>query len=161
MRIFLSLFFVLTSFVLAAEEIVIKDITTGASQDIQRASKIARKMVTEWGMSEALGNMYLGSSEEVFLGRDYQTQLNYSDEMAAKIDAEVKKIIDEQYQVALDILKANRKVMDAMVKLLYEKETIYADDIDALFEEASSPAVDTEQNQEAETTATVDGEVKE
>jgi cell division protease FtsH len=118
-------------------------------------------MVTEWGMSEALGNMYLGSSEEVFLGRDYQTQLNYSDEMAAKIDAEVKKIIDEQYQVALDILKANRKVMDAMVKLLYEKETIYADDIDALFEEASSPAVDTDQNQEAETTATVDGEVKE
>lgn len=145
----------------AAEELVIKDITTGASQDIQRASKIARKMVTEWGMSEALGNMYLGSSEEVFLGRDYQTQLNYSDEMAAKIDAEVKKIIDEQYQVALDILKANRKVMDAMVKLLYEKETIYADDIDALFEEASSPAVDTDQNQEAETTATVDGEVKE
>lgn len=77
----------------AAEEIVIKDVSAGASNDIQRASKIARKMVTEWGMSDAIGNMYLGASEEVFLGRDYQTQLNYSDEMAAKIDAEVKAIM--------------------------------------------------------------------
>ena len=120
----------------AAEEIVIKDITTGASSDIKRASTQARKMVTEWGMSDYLGNMYLGASEEVFLGRDYQTQLNYSDAVAAKIDEEVKRILDEQYQEALDILKANRKVMDAMVKLLYEKETIYDTDIDRLFEEA-------------------------
>lgn len=122
----------------AAEEIVIKDISTGASNDIQRASKIARKMVTEWGMSETLGNMFLGASEEVFLGRDYQTQLNYSDEVAAKIDAEVKRILDEQYQVALKILRDNRPIMDAMVKALYEKETIYEDEIDALFGEDSS-----------------------
>lgn len=122
----------------AAEEIVIKDVSTGASNDIQRASKIARRMVTEWGMSDTLGNMYLGGGEEVFLGRDYQTQLNYSDEVAAKIDAEVKRILDEEYKVALDILKANRSVMDAMVKALYEKETIYEDEIDALFGEDSS-----------------------
>ncbi len=122
----------------AAEEIVIQDISTGASNDIQRASKIARKMVTEWGMSDTLGNMYLGASEEVFLGRDYQTQLNYSDEVAAKIDAEVKRILDEQYRVALNILKENRAIMDAMVKALYEKETIYEDEIDALFGEDSS-----------------------
>ncbi len=122
----------------AAEEIVIQDISTGASNDIQRASKIARKMVTEWGMSDTLGNMYLGASEEVFLGRDYQTQLNYSDEVAAKIDAEVKRILDEQYRVALSILKENRAIMDAMVKALYEKETIYEDEIDALFGEDSS-----------------------
>ncbi|MDE7372936.1 MAG: ATP-dependent zinc metalloprotease FtsH, partial [Clostridia bacterium] len=122
----------------AAEEIVIKDVSTGASNDIQRASKIARRMVTEWGMSDTLGNMYLGGGEEVFLGRDYQTQLNYSDEVAAKIDAEVKRILDEQYKVALDILKANRSIMDAMVKALYEKETIYEDEIDALFGEDSS-----------------------
>lgn len=121
----------------AAEEIVIKDISTGASNDIQRASKIARKMVTEWGMSDTLGNMFLGASEEVFLGRDYQTQLNYSDEVAAKIDAEVKRILDEQYQVALGILRENRHIMDAMVKALYEKETIYEDEIDALFGEES------------------------
>ncbi|MBD5092086.1 MAG: ATP-dependent zinc metalloprotease FtsH [Clostridiales bacterium] len=121
----------------AAEEIVIKDISTGASNDIQRASKLARKMVTEWGMSDTLGNMYLGASEEVFLGRDYQTQLNYSDEVAAKIDEEVKRILDAQYKVALDILKENRSIMDAMVKALYEKETIYEDEIDALFGEES------------------------
>ena len=118
----------------AAEEIVIKDVSAGASNDIQRASKIARKMVTEWGMSDEIGNLYLGSSEEVFIGRDYQTQLNYSDEMAAKIDKEIKNIIDGQYRVALDILKANRDIMDKMVKLLYEKETIYEAEIDALFE---------------------------
>lgn len=118
----------------AAEDLVIKDISAGASNDIQRASKIARKMVTEWGMSSSIGNMYLGASEEVFLGRDYQTQLNYSDEMAAKIDAEIKAIIDTQYEHALSILRENRTVMDKMVKLLYEKETIYESEIDALFE---------------------------
>ena len=122
----------------AAEELVIKDISTGASNDIQRASKLARKMVTEWGMSDEIGNMYLGASEEVFLGRDYQTQLNYSDDVAAKIDVEVKKILDEQYQIALNILRENRSIMDAMVKLLYEKETIYEDEIDALFGEEST-----------------------
>ena len=121
----------------AAEELVIHDVSTGASNDIQRASQLARKMVTEWGMSDSIGNMYLGSSEEVFLGRDYQAHLNYSEEVAAKIDEEVKSIIDAQYQVALNILKENRSVMDAMVKALYEKETIYEDEIDALFGETS------------------------
>ncbi|MDE6302423.1 MAG: ATP-dependent zinc metalloprotease FtsH [Clostridia bacterium] len=121
----------------AAEEIVIKDVSTGASNDIQRASKLARKMVTEWGMSESLGNMYLGASEEVFLGRDYQTQLNYSDAVAAKIDEEVGRILDTQYKVAIDILKENRSIMDAMVRALYEKETIYEDEIDELFGEES------------------------
>ena len=122
----------------AAEEIVIHDISTGASNDIQRATQLARKMVTEWGMSDSIGNMYLGSSEEVFLGRDYQTHLNYSEEVAAKIDEEVKTIIDTQYQVALNILKSNRSIMDAMVKALYEKETIYEDEINALFGEEST-----------------------
>lgn len=127
----------------AAEEIVIKDVSAGASNDIQRASKIARKMVTEWGMSDEIGNLYLGASEEVFIGRDYQTQLSYSDEMAAKIDKEVKSIIDKQYQVALNILKENRAIMDKMVKALYEKETIYEAEIDALFETGEVPATDT------------------
>lgn len=122
----------------AAEGIVIQDISTGASNDIQRATQLARKMVTEWGMSDSIGNMYLGSSEEVFLGRDYQTHLNYSEEVAAKIDEEVKTIIDTQYQVALNILKSNRPIMDAMVKALYEKETIYEDEINALFGEEST-----------------------
>lgn len=124
----------------AAEEIVIHDISTGASNDIQRASQIARKMVTEWGMSDSIGNMYFGASEEVFLGRDYQQQLNYSEEVAAKIDEEIKTIIDKQYQVALSILRENRDIMDAMVKALYEKETIYEDEIDALFGEENDNA---------------------
>ncbi len=118
----------------AAEQIVIQDISTGASNDIQRASNLARKMVTEWGMSETIGNMYLGASEEVFLGRDYQTQLNYSDDVAAKIDVETKKILDAQYKVALDTITANRDVLDKMVRILFEKETIYEDEVDMLFE---------------------------
>lgn len=118
----------------AAEEIVIHDISTGASNDIQRASNIARKMVTEWGMSKKIGNMYLGASQEVFLGRDYQTQLSYSDEMAAQIDAEVREIMENNYQRALKVLKENRAVLDKMVKVLYEKETIYAHEVDMLFE---------------------------
>ena len=122
----------------AAEELVIQDISTGASNDIQRASQLARKMVTEWGMSGEIGNMYLGASEEVFLGRDYQTQLNYSDAVAAKIDEEVKKILDAQYQVALNILKEHRDIMDKMVKVLFEKETIYEDEINVLFGEEPS-----------------------
>ncbi|MCQ2602288.1 MAG: ATP-dependent zinc metalloprotease FtsH [Clostridia bacterium] len=126
----------------AAEEIVIKDISTGASNDIQRASKLARKMVTEWGMSKEIGNMYLGASEEVFLGRDYQTQLNYSDQVAALIDEEVKKILDAQYKVAVDLLTENRAVMERMVKLLYEKETIYEDEIDRLFDDPATPEIE-------------------
>ena len=118
----------------AAEELVIQDISTGASNDIQRASGLARKMVTEWGMSEKIGNMYLGASEEVFLGRDYQTQLNYSDDVAAQIDVEVKKILDAQYKVAIETIKANREVLDKMVRVLFEKETIYEDEVDMLFE---------------------------
>ncbi|MBO5654614.1 MAG: cell division protein FtsH, partial [Clostridia bacterium] len=126
----------------AAEEIVIQDISTGASNDIQRASKIARKLVTEWGMSDDIGTMYLGASEEVFLGREYQTQLNYSDEVAAKIDEEVKRILDDQYQRALAILRDNRGIMDAMVKLLYEKETIFEEEIDKLFDDPTTPEVE-------------------
>lgn len=142
----------------AAEEIIIKDISTGASNDIQRASKTARKMVTEWGMSDEIGTMYLGASEEVFLGRDYQTQLSYSDAVAAKIDEEVKKILDSQYQVALNILKENKSVMEKMVKILYEKETIYEEEIDKLFEEKS--AEEKIKPDTAEKTGTVDAEAE-
>ena len=126
----------------AAEAIVIKDVSAGASNDIQRASKLARKMVTEWGMSDDIGTMYLGASEEVFLGRDYQTQLNYSDEVAAKIDEEVKRILDDQYARAIAILNENRRVMDDMVKLLYEKETIFEEEIDKLFDDPTTPEIE-------------------
>ncbi len=116
-----------------AEEIVLKDISTGASNDIQRASSIARKMVTEWGMS-ALGTIFLGNSEhEVFLGRDFNQQ-GMSPETAAKVDAEMKKILDECYSVAYKIISEHRELMDNMVKILFEKETIFQAEVDMLFE---------------------------
>ena len=118
----------------AAEEIVIHDISTGASNDIQRASGIARKMVTEWGMSEKVGNIFLGSnSEEVFLGRDYGQHVVLSDKMVGIVDDEIKMLLDEGYKRALQILKDNRVVLDSMVKVLFEKETIYTDEVDMLF----------------------------
>ena len=126
----------------AAEEIVIKDISTGASNDIQRATAIARKMVTEWGMSKAIGTMNLGSSQEVFIGRDFQTQVNYSDEVAAQIDKEIKAILDEAYKRALKVLNDNRDVLDKMVKLLFEKETIFANEVDELFGETKAEEIE-------------------
>ena len=117
----------------AAEEIVIKDITTGASNDIQRASQIARSMVTEWGMSD-LGCIYMGGDQEVFVGRSWGTHSDISDDMSSKIDAEIKKIMDNAYQRAIAMLKEYRSVMDAMVGELFERETIYKEDVDRLFE---------------------------
>ena len=125
----------------AAEEIVIKDISTGASNDIQRASEMARKMVTEWGMSEEVGTFFLGGSHEVFIGRDYQAQHTYSENMATKIDAEIKKILDTAYNTALKLLKENRSILDNMVKVLYEKETIYTAEVEALMEGATADDV--------------------
>lgn len=116
----------------AAEEIVIKDISTGAVGDLQAATERARKMVTEWGMSAELGPIYLGSTQELFLGRDYQSTHNYSEQIAALIDAEVKKILEKGHQTALKVLNEHREVMDKMVRLLIEKETIYSEEVDAL-----------------------------
>ena len=117
----------------AAEEIVIKDVTTGASNDIQRASSLARRMVTEWGMSD-LGCLYLGGDQEVFVGKSWGTHSNNSEEMNSKIDNHVKTIIDDNYKRAIEILTTYHGVMDEMVKLLFEKETIYKEEVDKLFE---------------------------
>lgn len=125
----------------AAEQIVIHDISTGASNDIERASGIARKMVTEWGMSEKLGNIFLGGSGEVFLGRDYSQHTAYSEAIAGQIDEEVKNLIDQNYQRALQILKDNRDILDNMVKVLYEKNTIYTEEVDMLFEGKSAEEI--------------------
>lgn len=125
----------------AAEQIVIHDISTGASNDIERASSIARSMVTEWGMSEELGTMFLGGSHEVFLGKDYGSANMFSDAICGKVDVEVKKILDDNYQRAIEIIKKYRGVMDNMVKVLYAKETIYTDEINMLFDGSSSDEV--------------------
>ena len=108
-----------------AEELVLGDISTGASNDIERASKIARDMVTKYGMSPRLGTITFGSGqEEVFLGRDFATQKNFSEETSGLIDEEVKRIIDNAYNAAKQILSENIKKLHDVANILLEKEKI-------------------------------------
>ena len=118
----------------AAEEIVFGDISGGASNDIQRATEVARNMVTKLGMSDVLGTIRFGgehSSDEVFLGRDFSTEPNYSEKTAAIIDEEIKKIIDEAYAKALELLRENREKLDAVVEFLMRNEVMDGDEFDA------------------------------
>ncbi len=119
----------------AAEELVIKDITTGASNDIERASGLARGMVTKYGMSPALGPIQFGDdSNEVFIGRDWGHTRNYGEEVATTIDKEVNRIVTSAYQEALRILKENMEVLHASSKLLVEKEKITGEEFRTLFD---------------------------
>jgi cell division protease FtsH len=133
----------------AAEEIMVKDISTGASNDIERATKLARKMVTEWGMSAKLGTMNLGSSSEVFLGRDYQTQVNYSEKTASEIDSEVKSILDNCYSRAKDIITKHAKQMNTMVEVLLEKETIYFNEVEMIMKGKTTKQILLQMEQDA------------
>ena len=126
----------------SAEETMLNDITTGASNDIERATKIARKMVAEWGMSNELGLVSFGEGGEVFVGRDYQKQISYSQEMASKIDKEVKSIIETAHKRALEILKNRKDVLEKVEKILLNKETIYKDEFEMLFNGASVEEVE-------------------
>ena len=117
-----------------AEELIFKDPTTGASNDIEKATDIARRMVMEFGMSDKLGPMLFGKgSNEVFLGRDYGRQQDYSDEVASSIDGEVKILLNDAHDIAGKILKKFKKQMDAMVEVLIEKETIDRDEVARIF----------------------------
>ena len=117
-----------------AESIVLDDISTGASNDIERASKIARDMVTKYGMSDTLGTITFGSGqEEVFLGRDWTQTRNYSEETSAKIDEEVKKIIDKAYNKAKEILTMHSDKLHTVANILLEKEKIDGEEFDAIF----------------------------
>ena len=115
-----------------AEEIMLGDISAGASSDIQRATELARKMVVEWGMSEKLGFMSFGKNNEVFIGRDYQVQNQYSEHTAQIIDEEIKRILDENYKRAKDLLKGKKALLESMAKLLLQEETIYGEEVDDL-----------------------------
>ncbi|MGZ8580477.1 MAG: ATP-dependent zinc metalloprotease FtsH [Actinomycetota bacterium] len=117
-----------------AEEIVAGDVTTGAGNDIERATKIARQMVTEYGMSDSIGPRTLGQKQgEVFLGRDWGSTPDYSDAVAFEIDLEVRELIDEAHDVALDILTVNRAKLDALASRLIEIETMEREDVEAFF----------------------------
>jgi len=116
-----------------AEELVFGDITSGAENDIQKATQMARRMVTQWGMSEKLGNVAMGHREElVFLGRDLGEQRNYSEEVAAVIDEEIRSIVDHGYQTAKTILSGQRDKMDAVVERLKIVETLDAKELDEI-----------------------------
>ena len=118
-----------------AEELIIKDISTGASNDIERATKIARSMVTKYGMSERVGTVMLGSNqEEVFLGRDFAQSKDYSEETAGIIDEETKRIIDEGYKQAKQILTDHVDKLHAVAAVLLEKEKTEGEEFDAIFE---------------------------
>lgn len=113
----------------AAEELIIKDFTTGASNDIKVATNTARSMVTEYGMSDKIGPVNYGSDDQIFVGRDYQTRTNYSEAMAKLIDEEVESIIKKAHEQASELLKANKGVLDVMARVLVERETIYSDEV--------------------------------
>ena len=118
-----------------AEELVIKDISSGASGDIRQVTKFARAMVTEFGMSEKLGMIaYNDDSQPMFIGRDMATQRAYSDETAKMIDDEVRKIVSEQHERARKLLSENRSILDNMARVLIERETIYTEEVDMLIE---------------------------
>ncbi len=117
-----------------AEKLILNDISTGASNDIERATKIARSMVTKYGMSDRIGAVMLGSNqEEVFLGRDFAQSKEYSEETAAIIDEETKRIVDTAYKTAEEILKANIDKLHTVAGILLEKEKIDGEEFEAIF----------------------------
>ncbi|MEA2087769.1 MAG: ATP-dependent zinc metalloprotease FtsH [Candidatus Caldatribacteriota bacterium] len=116
-----------------AEDIIFKDVTTGAQNDLERATKLARQMVTEYGMSDTIGPITLGRKEhEIFLGRDISEQRDYSEEIANKIDKEVKKIIESAYTRAKDIITKNKRKLKKIARNLIERETLEGKDLDNL-----------------------------
>ncbi len=128
-----------------AEELVFGDVTTGAQDDLERTTKISRRMICEYGMSEKLGPLTLGQKQDtVFLGRDFSTQPDYSQEIAFEIDKEVRRIVDEAFAKARDILGKNRKKLDKIVKTLMERETLEKKELEALLEgkETKTPVVE-------------------
>jgi cell division protease FtsH len=123
----------------AAEELVFHDPTTGASNDIEKATTLARAMVTQYGMTERLGAIKLGTSDSApFLGRDYGHQRDYSEEIAAAIDQEIKSMIEGAHQEAYEILIENRSILDALVDELLEKETLHKEEIEVIFKNVAS-----------------------
>ena len=125
-----------------AEEITFGDITSGASDDLQRATGIARKMVTEWGMSEALGPRTFGQRQEmVFLGREISEQRDYGDKIADQIDAEINALVEEAHTEALDLLTTHRAKLAQMARHLLSEETIESESLSRLFE-ADAPPLD-------------------
>ena len=126
-----------------AEEIIFDDITTGASNDIERVTRLARKMVCEWGMSEAVGTLSIGETgEEVFIGREWVQNKNFSEDTARLVDSEVKRIVEEAHSRCLKLLQDNVEVLHRIAAALLERETITGSDLDLLLENKELPPLD-------------------
>ncbi|MBO4368529.1 MAG: ATP-dependent zinc metalloprotease FtsH [Desulfovibrio sp.] len=129
-----------------AEEIIFNEITTGASNDIERVTKTARKMVCEWGMSEAIGTLSIGETgEEVFIGREWVQNKNFSEETARQVDIEVRKIVDEAHARCHKLLEENIEILHRIAKALLERETISGEELDLLMDNKPLPAMDEEE----------------
>lgn len=123
----------------AAEEIALKHLTTGAGNDLERATELSRKMVTEWGMSEKLGPLTFGKKDEhIFLGKEIARHKDYSEKTAIDIDEEVKRIVIEAYDISKKLVTENLDLLEALAKSLLEKETMDGAEIDALIQEVTS-----------------------
>ena len=130
----------------AAERVIFDEITTGASNDLERVTQTSRQMVTRWGMSEKLGPMALGQAQgQVFMGRDFNNQPDYSDEIAFQIDKEIRRIVDESYDAAEDLLVRNRVLLDKLSEELIEYETVDAKHLKRLVEEYAVDRVDVDE----------------
>ena len=116
-----------------AEALVLDDISTGASNDIERATSIARSMVAKYGMSERIGTVNYSDSDEVFLGKDFTSRKNFSEATAAVIDEEVKKLIDNAYAKAEELLKANMDKLTLIAETLLDIETLNAEQFEQLY----------------------------
>jgi cell division protease FtsH len=126
----------------AAEEIVFNTMTTGAGNDIERATEIARKMVCEWGMSDKLGPVSFGKKDEqIFLGREMATQKNYSEATAVEIDVEIRRIVDENYSRVLNLLKNKIDVLHKLSLELIVKENLSGEEVDTII--GSMPVAET------------------
>ena len=124
-----------------AEELIIKNISSGASGDIKSLTERAHRMVTEWGMSDRIGPLFYGSEGEVFVGKNYQTEKSYSDEIANIIDEEVREIVESCHKRATKILSEKLQVLHDMARVLIEKETIHTEEVDMLMNGKSADEV--------------------
>ena len=126
-----------------AEEIVFGELTTGAANDIERATDLAHKMVCEWGMSEVLGPLSFGKKDDqIFIGRDVATGVSYSEETARVIDQEIKKLVSDSYKRAFQLLEDHRHLLKTVAEALLERETLEAEEFTMLFEGKTLPPLD-------------------
>jgi len=127
----------------AAEEVFLAHMTTGAGNDIQRATELARKMVCEWGMSEVLGPLSFGQKEEqIFLGKEFARHRDYSEETAMAIDGEIRRVVSAHYERAKQIIQENKETVERIAEALLERETLDAGEIEALIEGRQLPALE-------------------